>query len=267
MEIAIVGLGIVGNALYKLLSGKGYKINRHDPEKGFRDNIDKAEIIFVCVNDKSEDMALVQEVIKDINKKNKKAIIIIRTTLIPGTTDALIKKYKRTIIYMPEFLRSWNAHADTMNPDKIVIGTSDREAFKRLINLFKVNIPIDKVFQVKPVEAEIAKLALNSLAVIKVVFAEEIYDLAKSLGADYEHIYKIFKADRNVNPRHLEAFKDVYRGAGGTCLPKDIGFLCHTIENHNLVLPLIHLARELNIHYLMSEEKFTNTGESKNDEN
>lgn len=254
MNIAIIGLGIVGNALYKLLDYQFSNIKRYDPDKEYKDNISNADMIFVCVNDESKGMDSVRKVVKYIVKENKKAMIVLRTTLIPGTTDALILEHKRIIVYMPEFLREWNVTGDMINPDKIVIGTEDNKAFEILIDIFRFgnNIALtDDVIQVKSIEAEIAKIALNSLAVIKVVFAEEMYDLAEHFKVDYNNIYRIFKADRNVNERHLMANKDGYRGAGGKCLPKDIGFMCDAADKAYALVPLIRLAKELNIHYSM----------------
>ncbi|MDP2362162.1 MAG: hypothetical protein Q8M94_00180, partial [Ignavibacteria bacterium] len=105
-----------------------------------------------------------------------------------------------------------------------------------------------RIIRVKPIEAEMAKLALNSLALIKVVFAEEIYDLTEHFRADYKNIYKIFQLDQNVNERHLLAGKDGYRGASGKCLSKDADFLLAFSGASNM--GLLKLAIELNKHYL-----------------
>ncbi len=254
MEIGIVGLGVVGNALYELLSYHSYNIKKYDPEKKYRDDINDADVIFVCVNDKSEDMSLVREVVKYIVKENKKAMIVLRTTLIPGTTDSLILKYKRIIVYMPEFLREWNVANDMINPDKIVIGTENDKAFEILINMFKFNkniILTDDIIQVKPIEAEIAKLALNSLYLIKVVYAEQLFDITKKYDCDYKNIYRIFQADRQINERHLIPNHDNYRGAGGKCLPKDSDFMLHTAKLRGEDgMELLRIAIKLNKRYL-----------------
>ena len=87
---------------------------------------------------------------------------------------------------------------------------------------------------------------MNSLATIKVVFAEELFDLAQSLKADYNNIYKIFKADQNINPRHLLAGKDGYRGAGKKCLPKDSNFMVETGKKFNSRMSLLETAVKIN---------------------
>ncbi|MFW5793853.1 MAG: hypothetical protein ACOCWC_06170, partial [Bacteroidota bacterium] len=90
------------------------------------------------------------------------------------------------------------------------------------------------------------KLALNSLATIKVVFAEELFDLAQNLKADYNNIYKVFETDQNINSRHLIAGKDGYRGADGKCLRKDSGFLAETSKRFNSRMNLLDTAIKIN---------------------
>lgn len=256
MNIGIVGLGIVGNALCQVLSDKYKDIKRYDPAKGYHDKLTDADIIFICVNDKNKDMKLTREVVKRVAEENKKAIIVLRTTVLPGTTDSLILEYKRVIVFMPEFLTERNALEDMKSPDKIVIGTENHEAFILLLKIMTDVIDCNYSIRVKPIEAELAKLVLNSLATIKVVFAEEMYDLSNALGADYNNIYKIIRADKNINERHLMANKNGYRGAEGKCLPKDIGFLCDIAKKKYISIPLVDLVKELNIHYLMMSNKY-----------
>lgn len=253
MNIGIVGLGVVGDTLYQILGDKFQDIKRYDPAKGYHDKLVDADVIFICINDKSKDMSSTREAVKRVVEENKKAIIVLRTTILPGTTDSLILEHKRAIVFMPEFLIERTALEDMKRPDKVVIGTENNEAFIVLLKLMTKVVICNYFVRVKPIEAELAKLVLNSLATIKVVFAEEMYDLSEALGVDYNNIYKIIGADKNINERHLMANKNGYRGAGGKCLPKDIGFLCDTAKKVYIGIPLVNLAKELNIHY--SKEK------------
>jgi UDP-glucose 6-dehydrogenase len=173
----------------------------------------------------------------------------------PGTTDAFIEKYRRSFVFMPEFLREWNAEYDANFPDKIVIGTDEIGLYMTLGELIGDKCSWNKYINVKPIEAEIAKLALNSLALIKVVFAEELYSFSKTLGADYNNIFNIFHLDSNINSRHLLANNDGYRGAGGKCLPKDSQFLfkaskeinCRISTLETAIMAIVGLALPLGI--------------------
>jgi len=251
--IGIVGYGVVGNATARMLKSTA-EILIQDPEKGYQANLKRCDYIFICINEKSTSMSSLEKVIKEITETNEKATIIIRTTVIPGTTDKFIEKYNRDIVFMPEFLREWNVKEDARSPDKIVIGTIKHELFLEIKNLlWNIEIDDNRILQTKPIEAEMAKLALNSLALIKVVFAEELYDLANVMGADYQSIYTIFELDQNVNKRHLLAKKDNYRGANGKCLPKDTNFLIEAGKDNNR-MSLLETAEILNKLYLKVKE-------------
>jgi len=243
IEIGIVGYGVVGEATRKLLREDCY-IRIFDPDKGYTEDISKSDIIFICINEKDKSMKNLIILIDTLSEANKKGLFVIRTTTIPGTTDRMSIRHKREFAFMPEFLREWNAEYDSIRPDKIVIGTESEKTFELISSLFRKRI-YTGVIQVKPIEAELAKLALNSLALTKVVFAEELYDLAKALFADYENIYEIFKLDQNVNERHLKANDGGYRGADGKCLPKDTEFLIHTGEDKSR-MSLLETAQALN---------------------
>ena len=227
MRIGIVGCGIIGNSITGLLKDMGYPVKRYDPFKDLTDDISKCEIIFICVPTKA-DMKFkdVRKAVRYTNKKNKKGIIAIRSTIMPGMIDKLTKQYKREFVYLPEFLRERTAFLDEICPDKIIIGTRKREVFDIFKRLFKHVVDNKKkIIMMSSVEAELLKVALNSLYTIKVVFGNELYDICQKYGADYYKLFEAFKLDKNINPMHLDPLFDGYRGAGGKCLPKDIKFL------------------------------------------
>lgn len=254
MNIGIVGLGVVGNALYQVLGNKSQDIKRYDPAKGHYDKLIDADIIFICINEKDPTMINLDRLVDDLVKQNKKAIFVIRTTVIPGTTDRYIKTYNRDFVFMPEFITERSAEYDTFHPDKIVIGTENIKIWETLWGMFSHFIKTDRIIRIKPVEAEMAKLALNSLFVIKVVFAEEIYDLTEHYRIDYKNIYKVFQLDKYTNPEHLVAGKDGYRGASGKCLPKDSEFLGFAGRENNNIMKLLETAIMVNKIYLKMED-------------
>ena len=244
LEIGIVGVGIVGEATAKVLE-KHAVIRKNDPARDYRDDISNCDIIFICINEKDIEMTDLSELIKALTEQNKKCLFVIRTTVIPGTTDKLAKEFNRDFVFMPEFLREWSIERDTFNPDKIVIGTEDKGIFETLATLFSDIISLEHIIRTKPIEAELAKVALNSLALIKVVFAEELFDLSKAMGAEYSKIYRIFELDQNINQRHLIPISDGNRGADGKCLPKDTEFLIKAGDGKSK-MALLETAKILN---------------------
>lgn len=235
MKAGIVGYGFVGKATARNINTKA-SLSMLDPDIGYTDDISDCNIVFICINETDNSMKNLEKLVEELIEKNRKCFFVIRTTVTPGTTDRFIRKYKRDFLFMPEFLREWNAEYDSIYPDKIVIGTEKINLYTIMQDLFKDAISPEKMIRITPTEAELSKLALNSLALLKVVFAEELYSLADGLKADYHNIYEVFKLDRNINARHLLAGKDGYRGANGKCLPKDTSFLIHTgRENQNRI--------------------------------
>ena len=99
---------------------------------------------------------------------------------------------------------------------------------------------------IKPVEAELLKVALNALYTVKVVFGNELYDICQAYGADYYKLFEAFKLDKYINPMHLDPLYDNYRGAAGKCLPKDIKFLIRAGTNKKIFPQLILKANEEN---------------------
>jgi len=227
MNFGVVGCGIIGGSLANLLEDMDHTVKRYDPFKGLTDDISECKIVFVCVPTKA-DMKFkdIKKAVKYINNKNKKAIIAIRSTIIPGTIDKFTKQYKREFVYLPEFLRERTAFLDEICPDKIIVGTRKKETFDIFKILFKHVVDNKKkIIMMSPVEAELLKVALNSLYTIKVVFGNELYDICQKYGADYYRLFEAFKLDKYINPMHLDPLFDGYRGAGGKCLSKDIKFL------------------------------------------
>ena len=226
MNLGVVGCGVVGGSLADLLEGLGHTVKRFDPAKGLNDNISSCAVVFICVPTladlKFEDIKIA---VNYANLKNKNGIIAIRSTLMPGMTDEFTKEYDREFVYLPEFLRERTALEDEIKPNKIIVGTNKVETFKLFETIFEPIIDKKKILMMKPVEAELVKVALNSLYTVKVVFANELYDICQAYGADYYKLLQAFKLDKYINPMHLDPLFDGYRGAGGKCLSKDIKFL------------------------------------------
>ena len=164
MLMGVVGCGVIGSSLANLLEDLGHEVKRYDPAKGLLDDISTCNIIFICVPTKA-DMAFedIKKAIFCTNLKNRKGIIAIRSTLMPGMIDEFAKEYNRDFVYLPEFLRERSALEDEIKPDKVIVGTNNMETFRLFEKLFEPIIDNNKILMMKPVEAELVKVALNSL--------------------------------------------------------------------------------------------------------
>jgi UDPglucose 6-dehydrogenase len=103
-------------------------------------------------------------------------------------------------------------------------------------------------------EAEMAKYFSNTFLALKVIFANQIYDLCQKVGINYESI----KNMASVNPRfafsHFDVMADGYRGYSGACLPKDTKSLIKFGDSIGVDLSLLKQADEVNKELLLSNK-------------
>ena len=254
MKIGIIGKGFVGSAVKKGFESKGFVVKAYDKFKESDSFEDTAgcDFIFVCVptpskEDGSIDLSMMDEVIDRLTQTNFRGIIVIKSTVIPGTAQGYLKKNPNlTIVSNPEFLTRSTAEYDFLNPDKIIIGftVGNKLAAEKLAELYQsFEAPIKVV---KSEEAEMTKYMINAYYVTRVLFANEIYDICQALDIDYEKVRECFELDKRVAPGHFDVFHGGYRGIGGKCLPKDVDALIAKSEALALNPELLKTLRRIN---------------------
>ena len=227
MKIGIIGLGLVGKAIRHGFARIGHDIAGYDialPETTLKDAL-SGEVVFVCVptpsaSDGSCDTSIVENVIGQINDAGYPGLVAIKSTVEPGTTDKLIKRYPRLrLAFCPEFLREKATFTDFVEQhDVCVIGTYNIEDFELLK---RVHDPLPQNYaHVTPLEAEFAKYFLNVFNALRIVYANQFYDVCQATGADYQKIKNAITKHRVVPPVYLDC-NEKFRGFGGACLPKD----------------------------------------------
>jgi UDPglucose 6-dehydrogenase len=165
------------------------------------------------------DTSSIESCIEEIEKQKFNIPIIIRSTLPVGYTLDIQKKYpSQEIIFVPEFLREGSALHDSLNPSRIVIGSSSDNA-KLFANLllqgtFDKNV---KVLHINPTEAETSKLFANAFLALRVAFFNELDTFSLSKNLSTEEIIKAVSLD----PRIGDYYNNPSFGFGGYCLPKD----------------------------------------------
>jgi len=253
-KIGIVGVGVVGNAVASvipnaLLYDKYKKI-------GSTREVNNADIIFVCVNTPYDpengcNISAVDEVISQI-EGNK--IIVIKSTVVPGTTEKMQKKYPRhSILFNPEFLRQARAIEDMKNPDEQIVGYTEKskQYAQEILNILPKS---EYSFIVPSKEAEMAKYFSNTFLALKVIFANQIYDLCEKIGADYDSVKKMASVSPRFAFSHFDVLFDGYRGYSGACLPKDTKALIKFGDDIGIDLGLLKKADEVNKNLLFSNK-------------
>ena len=248
MNIGIVGLGYVGTAI-KSGFEKHYELetyDKYDESKStcdLADLVEKCKVIFVCVptpmnKDGSCHTDIVEGVIKDIDKwcyaywgnydldKNTidtKPIVVIKSTVPPGTTDRLHRKYKSVdVIFNPEFLTEANFLEDFKNQTRIILGGT-RKGTNILRQVYSKVFPHATIVKTGSKTAEMVKYFINSFLGTKVSFANEMKQICDKIDIDYDKVVEYATYDGRLGKSHWAVpGPDGDYGFGGHCLPKDI---------------------------------------------
>lgn len=230
-KIGIVGYGFVGQALAYGFSTAELFI--HDKyKKGFsslEEVAAQSEYIFICLptpikdDESGIDLSIIDEVIEQLAPltENTHKVIVIKSTVVPGTTAGYIKKYPKNLFaFNPEFLTEANYLQDFVNSDRTIIGALDHDASRQLVSLYKRQFPKTPLFQTDPTSAEMVKYMCNCYLATKVMFANEMYEICEGLGIQYDEVKKMVVADRRIYDSHMGITTE--RGFGGKCFPKDL---------------------------------------------
>jgi UDPglucose 6-dehydrogenase len=148
-----------------------------------------------------------------------------------------------SVVSNPEFLKEGAAVDDFMRPDRIVIGSDDEEATRRMRMLyspFQRNHERLLVMDVR--SAELTKYAANAMLATRISFMNELANLAERLGADIEHVRIGIGSDPRIGYHFL------YPGAGygGSCFPKDVKALVRTGAEHDMDLQVLAAVERVN---------------------
>ncbi len=224
-KIAIIGYGWVGKAMHKLFPGAIIYDTAVETFWNNREKVSECDIALICVptpnkNEGELDMSIVEEVVAWC----KSPLIVIRSTLNPGTCDRLAKKYKKRIIMHPEYLGETVNHPmlDVSKRGFLVLG-GDKKDVRELIDLYtgvyNANV---KISQVTAYEAEVIKLSENRAIAFKVAQCQELYDVCEKDGVDFYTIRDVVYGD---DPRFNLWWTFVFpdnRGFNSKCIPKDV---------------------------------------------
>lgn len=186
-----------------------------------------SDIIIIAVGTPSlpsgqADLSYIEQAAKEIGQSlNGFKIIVTKSTVPVGTNEkiqAIIEansRYAFEVASVPEFLREGTAVQDTLQPDRIIIGTTAEKAKKMLIELHS---PLtDKIMVTDIRSAEMIKYASNAFLATKISFINEIANICEKVGADVTQVASGMGYDKRIGPSFLKAGI----GYGGSCFPKD----------------------------------------------
>lgn len=255
MRAALIGYGWVGKAMHKLFP----QAVVYDREiENSRKYVNECDVAFIgvptpCLNEQELDTSIVEECVAWCECP----LIVIRSTVNPGTTDYLSKKYNKHIIMQPEYLGETPNHPllDTKNTQFLILGGT-KEDTRKLIELYATVYNANtSIRQVSALEAEIIKLSENRAIVFKVAQCQELYDVCEKAGVDYYEIRDaVYRDDPRFNLWWSFIFPD-NRGFNSKCVPKDIYAWCAWAESCGYTPVITKSILEKNKEWLASNKQ------------
>ena len=239
VAIGIIGKGFVGTAVAHGFShqtgyGANIKIYDSNPEKSqnsLEDTVNNSEFIFLSVptpadKDGFNDLSIVTSVLTNIDSvcTSPDNIILVRSTVVPGTTRDLQKKFPNLrLVFNPEFLTERSAVFDFINQTRVILG-GEKSYTQRVKYLYKHRFgDYLPVIETSFETAEMIKYMNNLFFATKVSFLNEMKLLGDKVGVNWNEAVDGFVLDGRVGHSHLSVpGPDGKFGFGGSCFPKDI---------------------------------------------
>lgn len=220
----------------------------------YQDALKDAEFVFIAVGTPSEvdgqaDLKYLRMAANSIAEVMDHEMIIINKSTVPvGTGDLvadIIRKQRPdapefSVVSCPEFLREGSAIRDFMNPDRTVLGSTDKDAAAKVAQL---HIPLRSTIMITDLRtAEMIKYASNAFLATKISFINEVANTCEALGADVKEVAYGMGLDRRIG----RYFLDAGLGWGGSCFPKDVKALAYMAEKEGRPPHLLHAVMGIN---------------------
>lgn len=247
VRVSIIGMGIVGNAMYKSFREKRVSVMGYDKYKKsdkFEDCL-KSDIMFLCLptlfNEKTMeyDKSSIIETCELLKNHKYNGIIVLKSTVEPTTTQNLSDKYDTlNFIHNPEFLSANTAYDDFHNQTHIVLGKTKNitESKMNIVNdFYKEYYPNASISICKSTESECMKIYLNCFYSVKIQFFNELYLLTNKIESDYNRIVELMLKNKWINPMHTKVpGTDGKLSYGGFCFPKDTNALLNFMKKNDV---------------------------------
>lgn len=213
-----------------------------------------ADAIFIGVGtpempDGNADLSYIAKVARQIAESvEQDCLVVVKSTVPIGTNDKveqfihdfLVRDVKVEVASNPEFLAQGTAVKNTLEAERIIIGTESRYAEEILREIYKpFHLPIVSVSRRS---AEMIKYACNDFLALKISYMNDIANLCELVGANIEDVAEGMKYDRRIG----ECFLNAGIGYGGSCFPKDTKALRFLANQHGYELRTVDAAVEVN---------------------
>jgi UDPglucose 6-dehydrogenase len=240
----------------KELVERNTRVGRLHFTTSYSEGLDNCDFIFIAVNTPTgtrqgeADMSYVESAARNIARQLDHEAIIINKSTVPVGTGDLVTRIVRNhlahpdvnfaVVSNPEFLREGSAVHDFLHPDRVVLGSSDQQAARKVATLYlslRAPLVITDLYT-----AEMIKYASNAFLATKISFINEMAQICERLGADVKEVAAGMGYDKRIG----RAFLDAGLGYGGSCFPKDVRALAHMAAEAGLHPQMLHAVMEIN---------------------
>jgi UDPglucose 6-dehydrogenase len=236
------------------LVGRNAKMERLSFTTSYSSGMKDAEFAFIAVDTPSgsegeADLKYMRNAAEMIAEQMTSSLIIVNKSTVPiGTGDWVAEIVEEhitpglefSVVSNPEFLREGSAINDFLYPDRIVLGSTDRQAAEKVAQLYlSLRAPII-VTDLRT--AEMIKYASNAYLANRISFINEMASICEQLGADIKEVAIGMGYDKRIGHAYLDAGV----GWGGSCFPKDVKALAHMASIHGCHPQLLRAVIEIN---------------------
>lgn len=229
MKIGIIGVGMVGEVVKYGMERLGHDVIAYDTKWAYGriGMVLDTDLVFVCVPtpsmpDGSCNTLIVEDVVLQLSNLKYGGCVVIKSTVTPGTTRKLGAAFDMRIAFCPEFLKEKSRFVDFVeNHDVCIIGV-DGDNVETFDLIKEAHGSFPKRFEwLTTTEAEMAKYFSNCFNALRIVFANQFYEVCQEIGCDYTAVKNAIVKRSTIGDNYLECNKN-FRAFGGNCLPKDL---------------------------------------------
>lgn len=220
-----------------------------------KDALDNSDVIYLALptppgEDGSADLSYVLGVAEDIGKLMTSYKVVVNKSTVPvGTADRVSEMISThtniafDVVSNPEFLREGFAVEDSMNPARVVVGSSSEKAKEIMAKIYQpfTNTGIPIIFMDEK-SSELTKYAANSFLAVKITFMNEVANYCEKVGADVDKVRLGMGSDDRIGHRFL--FPGI--GYGGSCFPKDVKALIKSGKEENFDFKILEATEDIN---------------------
>lgn len=240
-KVAVIGYGYVGKGVYDFFRDNFETIffDPHVEGSAEKEEINKCDLGVVSVpTPMGEDGACDLSIIEETLAWLETPLVLIKSTIPPGTTKSLVEKTGKKICFSPEymgeggyFIPFWKyADPRDMKKHNFQIIGGEKETASKIADFFvRVMGPDARFHLTDSTTAELVKYMENAFIATKVMFCNEFYNIAESFGVEYKELRELWLLDERMGRMFSAVFPDA-RGFAGKCLPKDVNAIVRAAE-------------------------------------